>query len=153
MQVTSETHHFASIEDAKQFALAGNATLTLESLKTGVHFTFKVREAKEGNAYFVSLLNGPDNENDFQYLGIIRPNGDQGRNGGTFSSTKASKVGVNAPSFKAFAYFWAQCGEMPTQLVIRHSGRCGRCGRTLTTPESLDSGFGSECRELMGLDL
>jgi hypothetical protein len=66
------THHFSTIESARAFALAGNATLTISSLKTGVRFTYKVRQAKDQKTgeltpdmYFVSLLNGPDNENDY----------------------------------------------------------------------------------------
>jgi hypothetical protein len=143
-------HHFASIADAKTFTLAGNATITLESLKTGAHFTFKVREKSEegrDTVHFVNLLSGPDNENDFRYLGLIRD--------GRFMLTKNSRVSIDAPSWKAFNYFWNfdHGDAIPAQLVIRHEGRCGRCGRTLTVPESIDSGLGQYCRELMGLDL
>lgn len=149
MQASETTnHHFASIEDAKTFALAGNAILTLESLKTGAHFTFKVREAKDGDVYFVNLLaNGSADEGFFTYVGLIRE--------GRFLLTKNSKVSIDAASFKAFNYFWNRDhnGEIPAQLRVMHAGRCGRCGRTLTEPESLDSGFGPECREIMGLDL
>jgi len=28
---------------------------------------------------------------------------------------------------------------------VFHEGACGRCGRTLTVPESIASGFGPEC--------
>ena len=150
MQATS--HHFATIADAKQFASAGNATITLESLKSGSHFTYKVREKEStspngGTVHFVSLLSGADNENDYRYLGLIRE--------GRFVLTKNSKVGIDAPSFKAFNYFWNfDHGDViPPQLVIRHEGRCGRCGRTLTVPSSIDLGIGPECAALMGLGL
>ena len=157
MQVNSETmtethnHHFASIQDAKTFTLAGNATITLQSLKTGAHFTFKVREKSDSPdqspIWFVNLLSGPDNENDFRYMGLIRD--------GRFMLTKNSRVSVDAPSWKAFNYFWnlGDNGEIPSQLVARHEGRCGRCGRTLTVPSSIDMGIGPDCAGLMGLDL
>ncbi len=32
-----------------------------------------------------------------------------------------------------------------------HEGRCGRCGRTLTVPESVTEGIGPECRKIMGM--
>jgi hypothetical protein len=149
MQAT-HSHSFATIRDAKTFALAGNAIITLESLKTGAHFTYRIREkAEEGRPviHFVSLLAGQDNENDYIYLGLLRE--------GRFCLTKASKAGMDAPSFKAFNYFWNSDhgDELPAQLVIRHEGRCGRCGRTLTVPESIDLGIGPDCAAIMGLDL
>lgn len=143
------SHHFTSIESARAFALAGNATLTISSLKTGVRFTYKVRAAKDKASgkltpglYFVSLLSGPDNENDYSYLGMIRD--------GRFTLTKASKAGLQAPGVIAFSFFMSTPILHP-QLEIRHEGRCGRCGRTLTVPESIDAGIGPECIKLMSL--
>jgi uncharacterized protein DUF6011 len=140
---------FQTIEEAKAFTLAGNATITLESLRTGAHFTYKVRQATDKETgeptpgtYFVSLLNGHDNENDYCYLGMIR----QGR----FGLTKASRAGAEALSVKAFSFFFGST-ELHPELVVHHEGRCGRCGRTLTVPESLDSGLGPDCRAEMGL--
>jgi hypothetical protein len=146
MQLVSE-HRFTSLADARAYALAGNATLTLQSLKSGTHFTYKVRAAKEDPnstrasvpTWFVSLLaNG--NEGQFTYLGIIQ--------GAAFRLTRNSKAGADAPSVKAFTYFWA-LRDLPGNLVVRHEGRCGRCGRTLTVPESIDAGIGPECAQIM----
>jgi hypothetical protein len=39
MQATS--HRFVTCGDARTYTLAGNATITLESTKTGVYFTYK----------------------------------------------------------------------------------------------------------------
>jgi hypothetical protein len=158
MQINSETethnHQFASIADAKTFALAGNATITLESLKTGAHYTFKVRESKavenstKAPVHFVSLLTGPDNENDFKYLGLILPNRY------VLTITKASKLSTGSAPVMAFNYFWSRPdGAIPPQLVVRHEGRCGRCNRALTVPESIDRGLGLDCAQILGLDL
>jgi uncharacterized protein DUF6011 len=146
MQTTS--HQFATIADAKAFALAGNAILTLQSQKTGAHFTYKVRQAhdrqtnKPVDSYYVSLLSGTDNENDYFYLGLIRD--------GRFIRTAKSRAGQDAPSFKAFSYFWNVEHNGNTQLLVRHEGRCGHCGRTLTHPASIDLGIGPECASKMG---
>jgi hypothetical protein len=143
-------HHFTSLRDARTFALAGNATITLSSLRSGAHFTFKVREKDStnggGSVHFVSLLrDGSADEGSFTYLGMIRE--------GRFALTKSSRVSADAPSFKAFAYFWNVPGEqIPALLEVRHEMKCGRCGRTLTVPSSIDSGLGPECRQLMGLE-
>lgn len=57
------------------FIMAGNATVTLRSKKTGVRYTFKVRKAKENpkyeQAWFVGYLTGPNNEEDFMPMGIL----------------------------------------------------------------------------------
>jgi uncharacterized protein DUF6011 len=146
------SHKFLSLSDARAYTLAGNATITLESLKTGAHFTFKVRapkleigETRPEPIRFVSVLNGTDNETSYIYLGLIGKDGQ-------FRLTKNSKAGADAPSVKAFSYFW-NARELPAQLVVRHNGHCGRCGRTLTVPESIDAGIGPECASKIGGDL
>ena len=149
MQATS--HRFITCGDARAYTLAGNATITLESAKTGARYTYKVRVAKEGNVHFVSLLSGPNNETDFQYMGIIK----QVEDGLLFFRTKASKISIDAPSWKAFNYYWSivrTTGDLPAALIVRHSGKCGHCGRELTEPESIDLGIGPICRAKMGLE-
>lgn len=37
-----------------------------------------------------------------------------------------------------------------SQAYARESGCCGVCGRTLTTPESIEAGIGPECRKKVG---
>lgn len=121
------------------FALAGRARLTFRSKKTGTRFTYKVT-AKEGKPAFVSLMTGSDNEGDFEYLGTIF-------NEKSFSHGRKSRIAQDAPSAKAFAWVWAQVqnGVIPESLEVWHEGRCGRCGRVLTVPESIATGLGPEC--------
>jgi hypothetical protein len=129
------------IPNPAQFALAGNAIFTLSSLKTGQRFTFKVRVAENNDTmHFVSVLVGPDNSNDYRYLGFIR-------RGVYFHGGAKAKIGQDAPSAKAFAWFWtAQArGASTPSLEVFHANKCGRCGRPLTVPESIRSGFGPEC--------
>jgi Family of unknown function (DUF6011) len=140
------THKFLTLADAKAYTIAGNATITLQSTKTGVHFTFKVRAAKDGDLHFVSLLSGQDNENDYQYLGIIRE--------GRFTRTAKSRISADAPSFKAFNWFWnIQHNGDQGNLIVLRPNKCGRCARTLTHPESVISGIGPECQSKIGGDL
>ena len=151
-QATEQNHHFSSITHARDFALAGNAILTLQSLKSGVHFTFKVRkpDAEEQalknmrpDVWFVKLLTaGSADCGEFTYMGMIRE--------GQFTLTRASKMSPNAPAVKAFRFFF-ESTQLHPQLVIMHENHCGKCGRTLTEPESIQSGFGPECRANLGL--
>ena len=142
MQEHTLTHNI----DALRYMLAGNATVTFKSQKTGDRRTFKIRKNKPSErfpnpeGFFVSFLNGPDNESDYLYLGMIS---------GTleFRLTNASRAGADSVVYKAFKYVWdkLQCTEDVPGVEIWHSGKCGRCGRTLTVPESIESGIGPEC--------
>jgi hypothetical protein len=134
----------SDIQDIKNFVFGGNATVTLESAISGKHFTFKVRVAKKDDdtaPYFVSVLNGPDNYTNYSYLGIISSDKK------TFKLTQKSKIGVDALSFKAFNFFFNQImnDKLNPDLKVYHSGKCGRCGKKLTTPSSIEKGIGPEC--------
>jgi len=144
----SHPNRLTDAANAKAFALAGNATLTLVSVKTGTRFTYKVRLSDDGQAHFVNLLNGPDNENDYRYLGrIARDIFWQGR-----KTPRAGDVLASAPSSQAFAWAWKAIVQdrLPDTLEIWHEGACGRCGRKLTVPASIASGFGPECAGKVG---
>lgn len=138
--VMSHNHQLTTVADVLRFMLAGNATITLVSKKTGVRFTYKVRLKDEGMPHFVSLLSGPDNEGDFCFLGSIF-------NGADYRHGKKARITSDAPSAKAFAWFASQVlsGKLPEQVEVWHEGRCGRCGRKLTVPESIENGIGPEC--------
>ena len=122
------------------FILAGNATFTIVSKKTGQRFTYKVVQREDNAPFFVSVLTGSDNENSYTYMGCIFQ-----RN--TFRTTRASKIGTTAPSYIAFNWFFGKmmAGIMSEDLEVWHSGKCGCCGRKLTTPESCSSGLGPVC--------
>jgi len=143
---------FHTPEEAKTYTLAGKAKITLTSKKTQKWYTFRVERAedratgKPQDRWFVQLLAGPDNVSDFVYLGMIFP--DSG-----FRTTKGSKLPPDSVPVRAFNYFWRNLldGRIPDDLEIRHEGVCGRCGRPLTVPESIDRGIGPDCWEMMGL--
>ena len=127
------------------FLFAGNAIFTLRSLKTGRHFTFRVAHKKGGDVSFVSLLTGSDNTRDYSYLGLL-PDERATRLLGV--GRGRSCAGADAPSALAFQFLldclWNR-PELPASLEIWHEGRCGRCGRKLTVPESIADGIGPEC--------
>lgn len=134
---------FTSATAFKQFALAGNARFTIVSKKTGTRFTFRVRKPSEERPWFVSVLTGSDNEFDYTFLGTIFPNG-------AYQHSRKSKIPAMAPSAMGFDWFWKHLSAdafdlLPDRVDVHHEGRCGRCGRALTVPESIESGFGPEC--------
>lgn len=141
----------ATWEAVRAFIFAGNARFTLRSLRTGARYTYRVRAKKadveaglagEALTYFVETLRGPDNTADYRYLGVLRQPG-------RFWFTVASQQRRDSAS--AQALIWAlnamRCGRavLGVQLEVWHEGRCGRCGRALTVPESVGRGMGPEC--------
>jgi hypothetical protein len=142
---------FQNAPDVRRYILAGDATVTLRSRASGMHHTYRVTradptETDRNPPWFVSVL---ANSDQFLYLGLLRETA--GRV--AFRLTKKSSHPESAATVKAFTWAWAHvdAGRVPAQLEIRHEGRCGRCNRPLTHPESLDLGIGPECAQKMGL--
>jgi hypothetical protein len=130
----------------RSFITAGNATFTVKSLATGVHFTFKVQKPDEKTPAFVKVLTGSDNENDFAVLGTIFASGDYRHN------SKKSPLTEEAPSAKAFAWLWRNIDNLPQGKVeFLPACACCRCGRKLTHPTSVELAIGPECRKHMGV--
>ena len=70
----------------------------------------------------------------------------------TFAWTGKSKVSQEAPSFIGFDFcFKALSAGSMRGFEIWHEGKCGRCGRKLTVPESIACGFGPECIGMVGM--
>lgn len=133
-------------EGTKRHILAGNSILTFRNSKTNNHLTFKVKKHKDKKLWFVSYLAGSDNTNDFRYLGIIDK--DFKTKKFHFHLTKKSACGKDATVYKGFKviYNWlSENAGFPEDLEVYHEGVCGRCGRRLTVPESIESGFGPVC--------
>lgn len=132
----------------RDFALAGNARFTLRSITTGTRLTYRVRRAKgddENRPWFVSVLTGPDNDEDYRYLGTIFADL-------CYRQTRKSKISPDATSARVFAGVWERLRtghELPEHVEFWHEGRCGRCGRSLTVPESIATGLGPVCAGAM----
>ena len=124
--------------DALNYLRGGHGSFTLVSKKTGTRFTYRVRGGDD-KPLFVSLLNGPDNTEDFMYIGFIPED--------KLLWSKKSVVSKDSASFKALAWTLGklQNGVMPENLEFWHDGSCARCGRALTVPESIEMGLGPVC--------
>jgi hypothetical protein len=134
-------------EFRRDFLLGGDAKATFVSKKSGLHYTYVIRRKNlddERFLHFVSVLNGPNNMQDFTFLGTIF-GGEQYRHGGR------SKVSPNAPSAKAFAWSWDNL-ESP-EIEVLHSGKCSHCSQELTNPKSIARGLGPVCAEKIGEEL
>jgi uncharacterized metal-binding protein YceD (DUF177 family) len=136
---------FATADAVRIYMLAGKATLTLLSQRTGQHYTYRVSASQDGQVSFVSILTDSDK---YQYIGII-PGYSL-----AFRTTAKSRLPENSAPVAGFLYFLRaiEAGTMPGNMTVYHEGSCGRCGRTLTHPESIERGIGPECAQIMGLE-
>ena len=131
------------------FILAGNAIFTLVFLDTDTRYTYRVRKAyareDELPRWFVSLLTGSDNESSYTYIGMIFSN-EAGKT--YFSLTRKSHLPFTSPPVVGFNRVLRRLNNDEGLMDVEfwHAGMCGRCGRTLTVPESIATGLGPECR-------
>lgn len=150
----SEEAFLTDKEEIKDFTLAStgkrgsNTLFTITSMKTGKHFTFRVkRKDADTPMWFVGYLSGPRNTSDYRYLGIIKAFDSQPPR---FTTTAKSPSG-EAPTVKAFRWFFNDLlmgpSAIPQGLTFNHHGHCCACGRLLTVPESVASGWGPVCAE------
>lgn len=140
-------------ERLARFMTAGQALLTVENTKTGTHYTYRLERAKlrpgqdpDSAPVFVSVLVGQHNDDrrSYRYVGTLWSDGPLSfRYGGA-----KAKLAATAPSVKGIEWLVGrvQAGRaIPAPMRVWHEGKCGRCGRTLTVPTSIESGLGPVC--------
>lgn len=135
----------------RRFITAGKAIFTIVGQST--RYTFKIdrKDPELGSrftepAYFIAYLAGPDNTADYQYCGLLDSRTGQIR------LTAKSRVTQQSTIVLAFNWtigrIWRGIDITPARFY--HVGRCGRCGRALTVPASIESGLGPECAGKLG---
>lgn len=144
---TTTTHILNNLDDVLSFMFAGKATFTLRNSKSGNRFTYKVSAPrKQSNPsrpiYFVSVMTGTDNEKSYSFVGTLFGKF-------TYQHSRKSSLLQTAPSVNVFERFLAivENHHLPNNVEIWHEGTCCHCGRKLTVPESLISGWGPECNK------
>lgn len=132
-----------TIEQIARYVTGGKAIFTIQSTKIDKRYTYKVRQDKSNyERFLVDILYGPDNCNDYRLMGYFYTDNF------TLRTPKREIVSSADNRYRMFMYFLQfLCTEeaLPDTCKFYPSGRCARCGRLLTTPESIESGFGPEC--------
>lgn len=127
--------------NAREYLLAGNAVMTFRNSATDNRFTYRVRQPDKDHPHFVMVRTGSE---EWMFMGTIF-DGDQYRHG------KRSTISQTSKSAKTFEWLWRNIDALPEEIEIWHEGNCLRCGRQLTVPESIKSGYGPVCNELLGI--
>lgn len=123
---------------ALEFIFGGNSTFTALNTKSDNRFTFKVKKHKKDNIYFVSVLAGVN----YQFIGSYQ---------NSFRYSLKSRISDKAQSISVFKYLIDKLNSknLPDFIEIWHAGKCGKCGKELTTPDSISIGFGPVCKRFI----
>jgi hypothetical protein len=136
-------------ELSEKFLLAGRALFTVSNPK-GDHYTFRVKKAESewpvgsgrmSTSYFVSVK-APGGDYPYRYIGMLLLDKK------ILKTTNKSAFLPGSKEYEVAA--WACFAVLDQKMIpdgyhIEHAGRCGKCGRTLTDPESIQRGIGPEC--------
>ena len=136
-------------EELLKFMTSGKSLFTIKNSETGNRFTFKVTKLKDDNKeiYFVKVMTGSNNETDYSFIGTLFGTSTFVKN---YKHSSKSNITESAQSVKVLKWLIDVCikNTVPKVVEFYHSGHCLRCGRTLTVPESIESGYGPECIQM-----
>lgn len=119
-----------------RFLHSGRAMFTLRSKSTDRHYTYRVRKSSAyDRGYFVTIRVGAS----WLYMGVLEDFG--------IRATRNSQYASHTEQVKAFDWCMRAIQNDRGMHLFEfwHEGKCGRCGRALTHPESVRSGIGPEC--------
>lgn len=114
--------------------LSHNGKITISNPNTGNHRTFQIKTVKKGNLAgkrILSMLIGPDNEQDYLGIGFVDDTGIKiwNRHKGTLYEKTANCL--------------LKIEELG--LISQFSTRCRKCNKPLTRPKSILTGIGAKC--------
>jgi hypothetical protein len=121
--------HILSPDNALTYILGGRGKCTL--VGTSTRYTYAFGLPKDKGTIFVRLLVAPDR---YEYIGHIYK--------GELRWKKPH------PALTALDWYLKACqakSDKANKATFYHSGICCRCGRELTTPESITKGIGPIC--------
>lgn len=132
----------------REFVFGGNATFTVVNENTGNRATFRVRQAKANpSIHYVQVMVGSDNESSYEYIGHVWKQNEYNLNLTRlrFPAANMYKATTGANIFKYIFRKLMSSTGLPENVQLLHAGKCGACGRKLTTPESIEIGLGPIC--------
>ena len=135
-------HLLINHEDIHNYINGGHGVVTLEAPSGAYHtYVFK-KPGKSSNfkkgTLFVYCYDGQE---DCGYIGMWDTR--------TFRTTRNSEYDEDSAQFKGAKYIlYMSMKDFDTPMKLYHEGVCCRCGRQLTTPESIECGMGPVCRNI-----
>lgn len=123
----------------RDFLLAGKCTCSIENTKTRNKYLFEVNANKKNDKmFFIQSITGMGKI----YGGYILIKED-----GSLSYNQGPKGQITDDDMRiqALMYVLKNYDRLPPYVVVQHLGRCARCRRKLTDPDSIRRGLGPEC--------
>lgn len=139
--------------DIKRFVLQPKAEFVLTSKKTGKTLKFKLIQPAPKAGFkpdptIRHVLTFFDYaETSGKYIGTVSIGLDIARQMPPTSFRWIKRIAGHQQQADALEWFLGRLmrGQSIDGVEFRHTGKCGRCGRKLTNPRSIDIGLGPEC--------
>lgn len=141
--MTFQEYELKEYDGIMRFITAGNAIFTIRNEKTNNRLTYNFRQCRSNpDLFWVHVLFLPNNQSKSSYRFL-----------GGFTEITGYKHSnhsrIKHDSLSAQVIFWFAekliSKQLPSYIKVYHTSHCGRCGKLLTTPDSILSGFGPEC--------
>jgi hypothetical protein len=135
----------ATLKDSTRFrfVIAGKAIFTFKSLETGkklVFYALKSKIVRQAPVRFIYVKV----DKEWVHIGAIYLN----LPGRPFHYSSKSTLRKKDFRVIAFEWLWYRLNrnmDFNGQAEMKHAGKCGKCGRTLTDEKSVTRGFGPVC--------
>ena len=151
-KVADYNYGYIQNDKALRFILAGRCEFIAVSGNTGVKLEYQLvrKESKRNNSEFVYFLKTKVNGN-MQYAGIIFYN--ESRKAFVFNRGLKGSLPIDHINIKSILFILNNLNRRNTALNLKiyHLGKCGRCGRKLTTEESILTGLGPTCAKISNI--
>jgi hypothetical protein len=144
----NQIRHEVELSRLNEIMFAGKSIFTVENINSGNWFTYKVESVKkkkgdlETSVHFVSVLRGENNTKDYMFIGTIFGYKNKGK---VYRHSENSHAGKDALSAKVIDWIVRNLDKPFNSIKIYHMGMCCKCGKELTTPDSIRSGIGPKC--------
>lgn len=121
-----------------EFLLGGKCECVICNTKTGNKFNFRINVSENNKNMFFVYANIDGKK---AYAGYIKIKD----NAISYIQGNKGVLSENDLPIKALLYVIRHYKTLPDSVEVLHVGKCSRCGRRLTNPESIHTGLGPAC--------
>lgn len=140
----------AVVNNPREFMFGGKAEFTIKNTSSGRFYKYRITRSKSNeDIYFVRYTTSKDS---WEYAGFLRVEKgtlfDKSEYVVKYSKGRNGTLDENAPAIRGIFYAIKHGdGPLPAPMEMYHHGRCCACGKPLTNKDSVERGYGPECRK------
>lgn len=132
---------FTDYDTLMKFLTSKKPIFTIKSLATGQHYSYQLKSSTQPlrRTPSVSFVTANPLGSGSTYIGHI--------SWAWLVLSSGVKGDAQHPAFTPLHWYIKQLhkGSVPTAATLEHNGTCGKCGRPLTDPDSIQLGLGPTC--------